>query len=189
VSSNVEDKELIGESNMKEGDKVVDTGYLTPEQRRYIGTEAIVIRVGDPLTCYAMADCLMYDGEKVFFYLDKLRPAPTLKRGDMALFWSDDETKAVQRIYLCEVRGAIFSYKAIAQGFERNFKRHENGDKSSLFVDCSWKHCKPLPQEVHFTLPTEDAQKIKKYTREGCGNYWDFVELNHVLEKVIKQVP
>ena len=116
------------------------------------------------------------------FDVSQLQPVPTLKRGDRALFWDDDESKAEPEIYLCEIPGLKYPFYSVGEQYEEEFRRYESGESSTCFGASCWRHCKPIPQEVHFTLPAEDAQRIKRYME--CG----IPSLERILNNIAKQV-
>ncbi len=78
------------------------------------------------------------------------------KRGDRVLVWGDNKERSYNRIFVAEVKGAIFPYVTVHEKNEIDFT------DNLPFTTEYWSHMKPLPTEQ----PTKN--KVEQAAYQDC---------------------
>lgn len=78
-------------------------------------------------------------------------PSKDPKRGDRALFWDRDKSKAKQAIFLSEIKGAEIPFIVVSEHSEKDFL------EGKTFGTVHYRHIRPIPKK---TVTQDEITKL-----------------------------
>ena len=84
------------------------------------------------------------------------------QRGERVLVWNNDESKAVEKIFLTEIEGAISPIQVVRTYYEEEFL---NGKPFDI---ANYEHMKPLNDKLErkYKELGDEIEKVKRGCRE-----------------------